>query len=129
LTWLYLNANLTLTTAVNRSGNSADSGKKLTFTPDNLWTAEIKLSRWNWCGTFDLNHTGSQERTEDNLIPPLPPYDICNASLTYTCRLLGLTCSVFGLGNNLFDKQYEIYDYVPQPGFNWTVGTRIEWKK
>ncbi|MBM4400086.1 MAG: TonB-dependent receptor, partial [Candidatus Cloacimonetes bacterium] len=121
--WLKLSASTVFTKAVD-----IDMNANLTYTPDAKGNAGIMLSYLNTVLDLNLDYTGRQWKTRDNVIDPIPAYTLYNAALSRSFSYRKCSSSVFVRLNNLFDKQYEIYDYVPQPGFNWLCGLNLQYR-
>ena len=120
LTWLACKSSLTLTNAIDKDINT-----KLTYTPEAKWLTALTVKYRNCSLELNRDYTGKQWKTRDNLIAPIPAFTLYGAGIGYSfqCRKLQTNLSLHL--NNLFDRQYEIYDYVPQPGFNWQSGITL----
>jgi len=123
LSWLGLSSSLTLTDAVD-----ANLNKKLTYTPETKWVTELALSYAGFSFALSQDYTGRQWKTPDNLIDPLPEFFLYGLAAGYGLSWKGLDAGLSFRLNNLFDRQYEIYDYVPQPGRNWLGGIVLKYK-
>lgn len=123
LSWLGLSSSLTLTDAVD-----ANLNKKLTYTPETKWVTELALSYAGFSFALSQDYTGRQWKTPDNLIDPLPEFFLYGLAAGYGLSWKGLDGGLSFRLNNLFDRQYEIYDYVPQPGRNWLGGIVLKYK-
>jgi outer membrane cobalamin receptor len=123
LAWFKLESSLTLTSAKDE-----DLHANLTYTPEAKWNTGITLSRSGFSLVLEHNYTGRQWSTPDNLIDPIPSLKLFNASLGYS-RTFGKFNGQLSFSlNNLFDRQYEIYAYVPQPGFNWMSSLALKYE-
>lgn len=129
-TYLGLSGSVTFTEAIDQSLNPDGSPspgykKRLVYTPD--LKAALKLSLGDDKRGFSLSYsyTGEQYSTVDNLIAPLPPFDLLDAALFYRISLPYFDLRLDLKANNLLDKRYDIYAYTPQPGFNWQTGISI----
>jgi outer membrane cobalamin receptor len=120
LPWLQYSGSLTLTKSTDK-----ELDKHLTYTPDTRWVNTLSLSRKNTSLDLTLDTTGKQWTTRDNLIAPLPAVTLLNTSLHRDFVLGRFKAAISLKLNNLFDKQYEVYAYVPQPGFNWLGGLSL----
>jgi len=123
--WLALNSSLTLNRAKDKSNGNAYF---LTYTPELKWIAETVYAYRDFSLNLNLDYTGRQWTTPDNLIDPLPAVMLYGSSFKYACHYQQLSADIFLQLNNLFDKQYEIYAYVPQPGFNWLCGINLKYE-
>ncbi len=118
-----------LVDARNRTRNSDLYGEKIIYTPERKMNVQAKLNTGNWLGTLAWNYAGKQNYTMDQQAEEqyIPAYDLLNASANYNFNLIGLQISVGLRANNIFDKMYEVYRYIPQPGFNWDVNVGVKW--
>ena len=123
--WIALNSSLTLTQAKNTSHSEE---YYLTYTPDTKWTAELVHTHKAFTFILNLNYTGKQWTTTDQLNKEtIASVMLYNSSLKYNYVYQKLKADIYLQLNNLFDKQYEIYAYVPQPGFNWLCGVTLRY--
>lgn len=120
--WLEYTASLTLTEAKDEVLQA-----NLTYTPEYRWNQELSFSNKGFELGFTLISQGRQWTTPDNLIDPLPALTLANSTLSYSLQFRKLNASAWLSLDNLFDKQYEIYAYVPQPGFNWKSGISLRY--
>ena len=122
LNWFAFNASATFTHAKDETLDA-----NLTYTPE---MRAVTNCSFLWEGLkldFGIDHSGRQWSTPDNLIKPLPAMTLWNSSLQYSRNWNKLKTRLSVSLNNLFDKQYEIYAYVPQPGFNWSGSLSLEY--
>jgi vitamin B12 transporter len=120
--WLEYRTSLTLTQARDELLQA-----ELTYTPDFRWTQDFTLTHRGFTLALNLVSTGRQWTTPDNLIDPLPALTLANSTLTYNRQFGQWSAAAWLELDNLFDKQYEIYAYVPQPGFNWKGGISLRY--
>ena len=75
--------------------------------------------------------TGEQWTTRDQLSEEkiLSSYDLLNIGLEYSDGWKDFKFTPAIRVNNIFNKLYEVYDHIPQPGFNYEVNLGIEYKK
>jgi len=121
--WFKLSASTVFTKAVD-----TDMDANLTYTPKAKGNASVLLSYLGAALDLNLDYTGRQWKTRDNILDPIPAFTLYNAALSYACDYESWSSSVSVKLNNLFDTQYEIYDYVPQPGFNWLCGLSLQYR-
>jgi len=127
---LSLSASWLKTDAYNKSLQSDGSpgdlyNKKLIYTPDESFTAELTLWYAPFYWRVTHSHTGIQWSTPDQLIPPLQSYQLTDTELGVNFRFLALNWQCALTLKNIFDKHYEIYAYTPQPGFNWVFNLKL----
>lgn len=121
-TWFNLNNSLTLTDAKSKNGNY------LAYTADTKWVSEAIFSYRDYIFNLNLDYTGKQWTTADQLNEEyIAPVILFNSGMQYNYFYKKLTANIYVQLNNLFDKQYEVYAYVPQPGFNWMCGIKIKY--
>jgi len=130
VSWCTYSGSCTKTWAYDRSvypdGHAtATYGKTLIYTPDIVGNQELTFTWQSTELSIKQRHTGRQYTTPDNLIKPLTPWTLYGAGINCKLRLWRLSLLVYAQADNLFDRQYEVYDYVPQPGFNWSGGLKI----
>lgn len=122
LKWLNLNSSLTLTDAKDKNRDAY-----LTYTPNSKWNSDLSFSHLG--ANLKLMHEqiGKQWLTPDNLIDPIKAVNLFHSAIGYNYAYHKFNANVNLRLNNLFDKQYEVYAYVPQPGFNWLCGISLRY--
>ncbi len=123
--WINLDSSLTLTQAKDKTN---DSKHNLTYTPDIRWISEAEITIHDFRFKLNLDYTGKQWTTPDNLIDPVPAVTLVNSDMVYKYVYKHLSSDIYLQLNNLFDKQYETYAYVPQPGFNLMYGITFRYE-
>jgi outer membrane receptor protein involved in Fe transport len=128
-----LNGSFTLSHAKDMSRTvdglpSSTYNKWLIYTPQQRIQATLKLADETKGVQLKFNHNGIQYSTADNLIDPLPAVTTIDASSFYKLNYAAFELVLELKLNNLLDKRYEIYAYIPQPGFNWSVSTALSFK-
>ena len=90
----------------------------------------INLTYKNLNCIISYSKTGEQWSTRDQLTEEkqLPAYELVDVNVFYSKQLRKFMIKTGIRANNIFDKLYEIYEYIPQPGFNWEVSIKIEYK-
>ena len=129
-TYVNLNGSVTFTKALDVSLNpdgspSSTYEKHLVYTPALKAILKLSLGDDKRGATLSYSYTGEQYSTVDNLIAPLPPFDLLDAALFYRISLPYFDLRLDLKANNLLNKRYDIYAYTPQPGFNWQTGLSI----
>lgn len=133
LPWFKLDSKFSLTEAKDFSrdaaGNpSATYGKYLTYTPRlksiNTLIAEQKYA----VAKLSYSYTGEQYKTVDNLIDPLKAYDNLDLQFALKQELKSWKLRLSLNLNNLLNKRYEVYAYIPQPGFNWHTALGVSYE-
>jgi len=51
-----------------------------------------------------------------------------NAGVSYKLNWQKFEFTIGTKANNIFNKLYEVYKYIPQPGFNWDVNFGVKWE-
>ncbi|MDZ4121590.1 MAG: TonB-dependent receptor, partial [Candidatus Cloacimonadaceae bacterium] len=123
---LTLNGSITFTEATDISKNqdgtpSPTYQKKLVYTPDLKAVVGLAMADDKRGISIRYSHTGKQYSTADNLIAPLPAFDNLDAALFYRISLAIIDMQIDLKVNNIMNKRYNIYAYIPQPGINWTA--------
>ncbi|MCK4654300.1 MAG: TonB-dependent receptor, partial [Candidatus Cloacimonetes bacterium] len=105
-------------------------GKKIIYTPDFAMNLNFNLTYKNLNCRISYAKTSEQWSTRDQLTEEkqLPAYDLVDGNVFYSKQLRKFEIKTGIRANNIFDKLYEIYEYIPQPGFNWEVSIKIEYK-
>ncbi|HPY95775.1 MAG TPA: TonB-dependent receptor [Candidatus Cloacimonadota bacterium] len=102
--------------------------KSLIYTPEYRLFANYIFSFYSFNQNLELLSTGKQYSTRDQLKPPLPDYTCVNSHTSYMYNYKSYNFKFIGSLNNIFNEKYEIYDYIPEPGFNWQISLNIEKK-
>lgn len=131
--YLSLAGSITLTDARDLSQNADGShsstyNKRLTYTPENRLQVTCKLADESRGMHLRINHSGRQYSTPDNLIDPLPAFSSLDAGAFWKLSRGPWSLVLDLKANNLLDKRYEIYAWVPQPGFNWSANSLLSLK-
>lgn len=108
---------------------SPSYNKRLVYTPDLRYSGRVAYHHSYAGADVSVHYTGKQYTTTDNVFTPLPEVNICNASAYAKLNLRRLKVQANLKLNNLFDKQYEVYAYVPQPGFGWQCSLDVSYEK
>lgn len=129
---LSVKGGLTLTEAkdfsIKEDGSpSATYGKHLTHTPRLKSQLALKLADESRAVTINWNHTGEQYSTVDNLIDPLPGFSNLDLDLMHKFRIYRFELMLDARLANILNQRYEIYAYIPQPGFNWATGLKLSY--
>lgn len=133
LPWLKLDSKLSLTEAKDFSRDAAGNpsytyGKYLIYTPRlksvSTFVAEQKYA----LAKLSYSYTGEQEQTLDNLIEPLKAYDNLDLQLALKQEIKSWKLRLSLNLNNLLNERYEVYAYIPQPGFNWHTALGVSYE-
>jgi vitamin B12 transporter len=128
--YLKLRALYTTTDARNRTSNSAYYDKLIIYAPKEKFTLEtIFQYKWLLMG-MTYNYIGKQAYTPDQQTSEhfLSPYDLLNARTSVEFHNGSWHYGLNMNFNNILNKLYEIYKYIPQPGFNWDMGIFIRYE-
>jgi len=120
----------TRSTAINKSKDDPNYGNKIIYTPDYSLDTTLRIKVKKFQGSLTYKLTGEQwsnsyQATTEH---QLPAYDLLNASSGYSIDWGNLKFTPVIRVNNVFNKLYEIYDHIPQPGINCEMNLGIEWK-
>ncbi len=131
---LNISSSWLITTALNKSRNPDGSpgdlyNKKLIYTPEESLNLTLNLRQNPFFWRISYTYTGFQWSTPDQLIPALSDYRLTNTEFGIFFKKLNIDWQLSLLLNNIFDTRYEIYAYTPQPGFNWLINLKINYKK
>ena len=121
-----LKLNYTRTIAKEKSKNPDGTNgdfydKYIIYTPAWKWNVQLNLRAGIFSQSFTYIAQGKQWSTRDQLIPALKNYEIFNtkSAVDFSFGILKSNLNLFIY--NLFDKKYENYPYVPEPGRHWEV--------
>jgi vitamin B12 transporter len=116
--------------ALDKTKNSDFYGNKIIHVPDFTLNCNMKTFYKNFTGIVSYHVTGEQWTTRDQLVEEkkLSSYDLMNVSVNYKYSWKNWRILPAFNARNIFDKMYEIYDYVPQPGFNWEASLSVKWE-
>ena len=127
---LELRAIYTKSSAINRSKNDPNYGNNIIYVPDYSLDIDMRITSGNFVGDLSYKFIGEQWSNSDQAATEhlLPSYDLLNTSAEYSVDWKDFRFTPAIRVNNIFNKLYEIYDHIPQPGIKWEVNFRIEWK-
>ncbi|MEA1972306.1 MAG: TonB-dependent receptor, partial [Candidatus Cloacimonadota bacterium] len=103
-------------------------GNELIYTPRYNLSVENQFKIKEVNIKFQYKKTGHQWSTRDQLSEDkkIAEYEIINVSLNYTKKFRKIEL-VTGIDlNNIQNNMYEIYKYIPQPGFNMNFKIKIK---
>ncbi len=131
--FLNLDASFTYTSAYDRSilpngVHSAFYGKHLVYLPETQFRCSAAVKRKSQFLNLYYSYTGRQWSKPDNLLPPLKPYGIVDADTGMNFVTKKWKESLSLSAYNLFNHKYEIYPYIPQPGFHWQLQLNIAYQ-
>ena len=106
-------------------------GKRIMYIPDYTFNLNIQIKFKQLSGKISYMCTGEQWTTREQLSEEkiLSSYDLLNIGLEYSVGWKDFKFTPAIRVNNIFNKLYEVYDHIPQPGFNYEVNLGIEYKK
>lgn len=116
-----LNINYSKTEAKDISKNSDFYGKNIIYTPKWKCNVSLNLNYLNFRQTINYISQGKQWSTRDQLIPALKGYEIYNSSSSISYKLGKINTNLVFSLYNIFDKNYQNFPYIPEPGRNWDV--------
>jgi outer membrane cobalamin receptor len=102
--------------------------KYLTYTPKQRIQAKLIVADETKGLHLGYSYSGEQYSTPDNLIDPLPAVGLFDAGSFYKLSYRKCDLVLDIKLNNLLDKRYQVYAYVPQPGFNWSLCSSLSLK-
>ena len=120
----------TINSAINKSKNDSNQGNKLMYVPDYSLYFSVIVKFEKFQGNISYKLIGEQWSTFDQVSAEhqLPAYDLLNAGAEYSVSWKDFKLTPAIRVNNILDKLYEVYDHIPQPGFNWEANISINWK-
>ncbi len=133
--FIELNGIYNRTKAIDRTYNADGSqtaffGKKIMYIPDYTFNLIMQMKYKQLSGKVSYMHTGEQWTTRDQLMEEkqLPAYELVDAGLQYISYWNKFEIFSGIAMNNLFNELYEIYKYIPQPGFNWEMNLGVKYE-
>ena len=129
--FLRLSCIYTDVTAIDITKNSLYEGKNIIYIPEYSLKCDAIIEYQDFIVTTSYHSTGEQWTTRDQLSEEkkLSSYDLLNAGVGYSVDWKDFKFTPALRFNNIFNKLYEIYDHIPQPGFNGEVYLGIEYRK
>ena len=117
------------TIAKNKARNSDLYDKFLPYIPVYNFQAILKFEIRNFSAKIVHSKTGKQFTTSDQLSPELimPEYDLINTEVSYDFPFKKIVIEVSNAVNNIFNEDYELYKYMPQPGRNWQIEINVKY--
>ncbi|KQC07849.1 MAG: hypothetical protein APR54_05480 [Candidatus Cloacimonas sp. SDB] len=105
-------------------------GKEIIYTPEYFLNLNGAFKYRKFSVHINYSRTGEQWTTRDQLSPvfKLPAFDLWNAEIYYKVPFADWEIETGLILKNLADKFYEIYEYSPQPGFNWEFNLNLKWE-
>ncbi|MDP8220867.1 MAG: TonB-dependent receptor plug domain-containing protein [Candidatus Stygibacter frigidus] len=109
---------------------SAFYNKELIYTPDYQGNIAMNWSPGDFILNLNIEFTGNQWTTRDQLSDEklLAEYELYNCSLGWKMQYETLEFTWLLQVNNLLDKHYYIYEYMPQPGRNLNLSIKIKYR-
>ncbi len=113
---------------INEDGTHGDFYDKfLIYTPEYQLRFFLALEYKNLSSKISHSITGKQYTTRDQLHESLilPEYFTTDFESSYSFEIKSFKVHLKLDLKNILDKQYEIYAYIPNPGFNWQTGLSV----
>ncbi|MDP2173284.1 MAG: TonB-dependent receptor plug domain-containing protein [Candidatus Cloacimonadaceae bacterium] len=123
--WLKLNTNALFTKAKDISTLAFADAPNLMYTPQSVFSAGAELKYKNIVFRAKHSFSGKRWTTPDNLLDPLPAYDLTEAGISTGFKYAGWRISPQLNIYNLLNKEYSVYPYVPQPGIAFYAGILV----
>ena len=106
----------------NPDGSNSDRYDKfLVWTPSYYCDIQLNLKAKSFTQNITFAAQGKQWTTPDQLIPPLKGYETWHTRSSIDFKLGEVKTSLSLFIYNLFDKRYENYPYLPEPGRHWEM--------
>lgn len=118
-------ASALFTEAKDISVESFEEAPYLIYRPRVLYglSAGLKVGSLKLWGKYSF--TGQQYVTVDNLIDPHKAYELIDAGLSYTHRNTFWEITPYFSVQNLMDLDYQVHQYVPEPGRSYFGGIKL----
>ena len=124
-TWLNLNADALFTDARDISSLPFDKAPQLMYTPKLKYGLKASVSHWNQSIWAKYSYRGKQYLTPDNLATPLEGYDLLDLGWETSVKIWQARLNLHLKLQNLINKRYEVYPYIPQPGRAVYFGAQV----
>lgn len=132
--YITINGNYLKTKAIERSRDengleTSFYGNDLIYTPKYSYDLGMDAKYKDFNLGINLLGEGDQFSTRDQLMDEhtIAAYNIFNADLFYHLRLYKFTFITGYAAKNIFNNLYEVYEYMPEPGFNWEVSLQLKY--
>jgi len=118
------------TIAKNKTKGGDLYDKFLPYIPEYNFQAILKYEIKNFSTKIIHSKIGKQYTTSDQLSEELimPEFDLTDIEVSYNLQFGKMDFGISGAVNNIFDEDYELYKYMPQPGRNWQVEMNVKYK-
>ena len=118
------------TFAKNKTKDGDLYNKFLPYIPEYNFQAILKYEIKKFSTKIIHSKTGKQYTTPDQLSEELimPEFDLTNIEVSYNIQIKKMNFGISGAVNNIFDENYELYKYMPQPGRNWQIEMNVKYK-
>jgi len=118
--------NYTRTVALDKTPDGDFYGKYIIYTVPWTWDIDLNLRLGAFSQSFIYHSQGAQHTTRDQLIPPeIKGYELFHTRSAYEIVSGSLTTTFNFQVYNVFDKRYQNYAYMPEPGRHWEVGVSL----
>ncbi|MBT3169618.1 MAG: TonB-dependent receptor plug domain-containing protein [Candidatus Cloacimonetes bacterium] len=119
------------TVAYDKTVNGDFYDKYLPFIPKSKFQVYWELKVNNLATKINYARVGKQYTTPDQLSEELvmPAYDLTDVEVSYLFKWKKIDVRIVGVVKNIFNENYELYKYMPQPGRNWQLNFNLNYKK
>jgi outer membrane cobalamin receptor len=100
--------------------------KYLIYTPSYHWNISQNLAYKKLSQSVIYNAKGRQWTTLDQLIAPLKAYELYSTKSVYETKLFNIDTLFMLSVNNVFDKKYNNYYYIPEPGRHYEISIGVQ---
>ncbi len=123
--WLNLKADALFTDARDISNLPFKEAPKLMYTPKLKYGLKASVSHWNQNIWAKYIYRGEQFITPDNIAAPIEGYDLLDLGWETSFKVWKKTLNLHLKLQNVLNKRYEVYPYIPQPGRAVYFGAQI----
>ena len=121
----YFDFNYIRTEALNKTPDEYLFNKKIIYTPIYHWNAKLNGKIKFLEQSISYYAQGKQWKTNDQLYPALPGYDLWYSKTVISMPFQKIKSSFSLNWNNIFDTRYENYADMPEPGRNWEISFNL----
>jgi len=128
---LILGSSYLQTSAFDKTPNGDFYDKYLPFVPQSKFQVYLELKVNDFATKINYARVGKQYTTPDQLSEELimPAYDLTDVEISYLFKWKKIDVRIVGIVKNIFNEDYELYKYMPQPGRNWQLNFSLKYRK
>lgn len=123
--WLNFKADALYTDARDLSAHPFYKAPQLMYTPKMVYGIKTSMSYGKQKLWGRYSYRGKQYITVDNLADPIDGYELFDLGYQMSFKIKDAKMNLHLKLQNVFNKRYEVYPYVPQPGRAVYLGAQV----